>query len=65
MLEQVCAPPDELGKQFIPNELSWHAFNRFDDFLRERHQRLAAAMNPKLREPGLFMNLRVEGKVGG
>lgn len=54
VLKHVHAPPDELAKQFIPSDPSWHTFNRFDDFLRERHERLAIAMNAQLREFGLL-----------
>ena len=52
-LEEVHAPPDELAKQFIPTRPSLHQFGSLDDFLRERHEKLAEAMNLRLRDFGL------------
>ncbi|MCY3699909.1 MAG: DUF262 domain-containing protein [Gemmatimonadetes bacterium] len=52
-LEEVHAPPDELAKQFIPSRSSLHQFDSLDDFLRERHEQLAEAMNLRLRGFGL------------
>ena len=53
-LKDVHAPPDELAKQFIPSESSLHTVSAFDKFLRKRHERIAQAMNGRLRTIGLL-----------
>lgn len=53
-LEQVHAPPAELAKQFVPSESSLHTVRAFDEFLKERHERITRAMNRQLRTVGLL-----------